>query len=654
MSTPYSDLSIMSALPVASDTLLVVTGNGADLQRIPMSLMSTAWVQRQASVPSSPTFSQGAAFTIASNTEYLFFRNGTQWARIPYEASNWADDYNRLLRPTAPSLAEDPVGSPDGHYYYNSGDEVFRFKQGGAYVSLETPRGYKLLSDGANTANADTAGELMLRSGDDSLTITVTDDDLTYGDVINFVVNTGAINVGDFLDDETYALKVHDHDGVYSLVAHDHDGVYSPVGHDHDGTYSLVGHTHAGTYAAISHGHAATDLTSGTLVDARVAATNVTQHVAAINHDALLNYSSNRHIDHSAVSVVTASNSGLAGGGDLTSSRSLVIDLLNLPSLATPDLALDSIMVYDVSAGGLRRCLLSTLGFDVANHNHTAAQITSGTLASARGGLGANASAFTGMLKMSSGIASVAVANTDYSAPGHGHDAADISDFSDAVTAVTGDLSDIALNTAARHTQNTDTGTTSSYFQLLTGTDGGRLYWHNATQEFRCRNFDNSDFADLRVGNLVVEGTTTTLISNEVNIGDSVILLNSDITLNSQNSDGGLDVKLLAADNSTRRDVGLHYNATTYRWQMSGFEPTSAAPTTKAVCGKHAEDVGDGVATSFNVAHGLKSLDVIVAIVENATGDMLGVDWTVVDEDNISVTFGAAPAADACRVIVIG
>ena len=47
--------------------------------------------------------------------------------------------------------------------------------------------------------------------------------------------------------------------------------------------------------ANTSHTHAAADIDSGTLGDARVAESNVTQHVAAINHDALLNSLADEH-----------------------------------------------------------------------------------------------------------------------------------------------------------------------------------------------------------------------------------------------------------------------------------------------------------------------------------------------------------------------
>ena len=45
-----------------------------------------------------------------------------------------------------------------------------------------------------------------------------------------------------------------------------------------------------------------------------------------VDHNSLLNYETNRHIDHSTVSISTSSSSGLSGGGDITTTRDLVID----------------------------------------------------------------------------------------------------------------------------------------------------------------------------------------------------------------------------------------------------------------------------------------------------------------------------------------
>ena len=88
----------------------------------------------------------------------------------------------------------------------------------------------------------------------------------------------------------------HNHTGVYSPVGHTHDDRYftesevttllagkSDTSHNHDGTYSPVGHNHDATYAPLSHTHAASDITSGTFDNARIAQSNVTQHQAALS-----------------------------------------------------------------------------------------------------------------------------------------------------------------------------------------------------------------------------------------------------------------------------------------------------------------------------------------------------------------------------------
>jgi len=113
------------------------------------------------------------------------------------------------------------------------------------------------------------------------------------------------------------------------------------------------------TKAATSHTHAASDIVSGTLADARVAQSNVTQHEAAIDHNALSNYSSNRHVDHSAVSI--SAGVGLSGGGTIASSRTLALDINGLTTDGAPSSAADYVATYDASAGAHKKVLISAL-----------------------------------------------------------------------------------------------------------------------------------------------------------------------------------------------------------------------------------------------------------------------------------------------------
>ena len=75
---------------------------------------------------------------------------------------------------------------------------------------------------------------------------------------------------------------------------------------------------------------------------------------------------------------------------------------------------------------------------------------------------------------------------------------------------------------------------------------------------------DNVDFNDLTLaGNLVVNGTTTSVNSNEVNIGDAIILLNSDeVAAPTQNA--GFEV-----ERGTLANVSFVWNETDDAWDLS-------------------------------------------------------------------------------------
>jgi hypothetical protein len=75
---------------------------------------------------------------------------------------------------------------------------------------------------------------------------------------------------------------------------------------------------------------------------------------AKIDHDALLNFVGNEHVDHSAVDIETAANSGLAGGGDITATRSLVVDVDNATAETSVD-DTDLILIHDASVDALRK-----------------------------------------------------------------------------------------------------------------------------------------------------------------------------------------------------------------------------------------------------------------------------------------------------------
>lgn len=63
-------------------------------------------------------------------------------------------------------------------------------------------------------------------------------------------------------------------------------------------------------FALASHNHAASEINSGSMADARIPASNVTQHVAAIDHDSLLNFAANEHFTMAAITQIGTVTSG--------------------------------------------------------------------------------------------------------------------------------------------------------------------------------------------------------------------------------------------------------------------------------------------------------------------------------------------------------
>lgn len=111
---------------------------------------------------------------------------------------------------------------------------------------------------------------------------------------------------------------------------------------------------------------------------------------AGVDHDSLQNFVANEHVDHSAVSISTAADSGLSGGGDLTSTRSLVVDINGTTAETSADNA-DKILIWDNSASArksmtranfLSGIAVSSAGdinetsFAAANNQSSAANVT--------------------------------------------------------------------------------------------------------------------------------------------------------------------------------------------------------------------------------------------------------------------------------------
>ena len=100
---------------------------------------------------------------------------------------------------------------------------------------------------------------------------------------------------------------------------------------------------------AVSTAAPTLDFDSGdfTLTESPTDDFDVTINDGGIDHDATTNFVANEHVDHTSVSI--SAGTGLSGGGDISSSRSLALSHLGLESLTDPND--DRIAFWDDSAG---------------------------------------------------------------------------------------------------------------------------------------------------------------------------------------------------------------------------------------------------------------------------------------------------------------
>ena len=122
-------------------------------------------------------------------------------------------------------------------------------------------------------------------------------------------------------------------------------------------------------------------------------------------------------------------------------------------------------------------------------------------------------------------------------------------------------------------------------------------------------------------GDLVVTGTTTTVNSNEVNIGDSIILLNSDET-GAPSQNGGIEIERGTADN-----VALFWNESADAWYITKDATDETGPDTTSVRLLDTDDL-----TTIQNTIGAQALDDLsdVTITDVAVSDLVmfnGTEW---------------------------
>lgn len=214
---------------------------------------------------------------------------------------------------------------------------------------------------------------------------------------------------------------------------------------------------------------------------------------------------------------------------------------------------------------------------------------------------------------------------------------------------------------AQLHTQNTDTGTSSASFTLVGSTANDIRLEKSATGELSVRLGDDSAFAALQAGNttvngnLTVTGTTTSINSNTLSVGDNIIELNNDVTTTvASTQDAGLTVRRYTGAD-VRQDAQFIWAEAADRWQAIFPASTGTGTVTRTAALKHTETLGAVTGGSaVTVTHGLNTRDVQVGIRDTSTNELVYADVIANAVDTIQVTFAASAGAGAYAVSVTG
>jgi fibronectin-binding autotransporter adhesin len=129
---------------------------------------------------------------------------------------------------------------------------------------------------------------------------------------------------------------------------------------------------------------------------------------------------------------------------------------------------------------------------------------------------------------------------------------------------------------------NLSSGTIGNNVAKTINIGTGNISATSASQTINIGSSSSVDKTTLNLyGNLNVSGTVTAVSSNEVNLGDSTLTLNSDITTSAGNADGGIQVKRLHTDNVERRDAELLWDENNKYWE-AGYAGTLSEIATQS------------------------------------------------------------------------
>jgi hypothetical protein len=143
-------------------------------------------------------------------------------------------------------------------------------------------------------------------------------------------------------------------------------------------------------------------------------------------------------------------------------------------------------------------------------------------------------------------------------------------------------------------------------------------------------------------GDLVVNGTTTTLNTTELAISDNKITLNSDVTA-APTEDAGIVV-----ERGTSTNVEIAWNETNDVWTL-----TNDGTNFASIARKYSYALG--ALTAVVVTHNLNTRDLVAAVYRSTTPwDVVYTDVEMTSVNTVTVRFAVAPTAGEYTLVLVG
>ena len=266
-----------------------------------------------------------------------------------------------------------------------------------------------------------------------------------------------------------------------------------------------------------------------------------------------LDTTSTRNTDHTSVTLTAGS--GLTGGGDISASRTFNVGAGTGITVNADDVALDTT--------------------STRNTDHASITLTAGNGLTGGGDISAsrtfNVGAGTGISVAadSVGLDTGSTLNTDHSGVSitAGLGLTGGGDITTTRTIDVGAGDGIAVAADSVSLKNSGAFTTNVL-----------LKWNALSTQLTNSSISDDGTTVTIAGNLIVSGTTTTVNSNTVNIGDNIIVLNAD-EAGTPSQDGGIEI-----ERGTSANVTLVWDETNDRWTV-GSESFVAATFIGALSG---------------------------------------------------------------------